>query len=90
MENETRAAWAYAALRQFADESGAIERIDDDEDCGDAIADLICDLAHYALQRGLNPVNLIERGAGMWSAEQRTPNGDPRANDIATLTIEHA
>lgn len=83
--NDHRANWAHNALITFATDVGTT--IGDDDDCADAIADLICDLGHYADRRKLDHKNLIERAAGMWSAERRDPEGDPRDNDVAELTI---
>ena len=87
--NDDRADWGGSTLWHFADLTGTATRVENDSDCADAIADLICDLCHYAKTRGIEPLHLIERGAGMWTAEDRHPEGNPYMNDVAKLIIEH-
>jgi predicted lipoprotein len=84
--NTDRADWAAKCLRTFADltTNGHIDE--------DAIADLICDLGHYAeLEMGLESQNVLrvfEVGIGAWLAESEHPYGDPDSNKLVTILIE--
>ena len=41
-----------------------------------AIADLICDLGHLAVERDLDFLGEVKRGIGHWLAERHTLDGD--------------
>jgi hypothetical protein len=60
------------------------------EEIADLIADLICDLGHFADQHDLDVVAILEDAAGMWHAEKHDPDEEPDANDVASLTIVRA
>ena len=67
--NEDRAAWALKALRAFADVTGS--------DLGrEALHDLLCDLGHYADQKGLDFREEVDRAAATW-ADEKTEGGAP-------------
>ena len=67
--NEDRAAWALKALRAFADVTGS--------DLGrEALHDLLCDLGHYADQRGLDFREEVERATATW-ADEKIEGGAP-------------
>jgi hypothetical protein len=57
------------------------------DEVADLIADLICDLGHFADQHDLDVVAILEDAAGMWHAEKHDPDEEPDANDVASLTI---
>lgn len=61
--NDTRADWAEHALATFTQQTYFCRSPDelDQGDIGDAIADLICDLLHYADRQGLAPEKLINQ-----------------------------
>ncbi|MBL0523165.1 hypothetical protein JD523_20115 [Aeromonas enteropelogenes] len=61
--NSTRADWADQALTTFTRETHFGRSPDelDQDDMADAIADLICDLLHYADRQGLDPEQLISQ-----------------------------
>ena len=61
--NEDRAGWALKALRAFAAETGS-------ELGREALHDLLCDLGHYADQKGMNFQAEIERAAEVWAEEK--------------------
>lgn len=65
--NETRAAWAQAALDAFI----AVTRTEaaDDAEYDEAIGDLMCDLLHLAAKRGQDPVLLLTRAQNNYDAE---------------------
>jgi len=41
-----------------------------------AIADLICDLGHLAVERDIDFLGEVKRGIGHWVAERHTRDGD--------------
>jgi hypothetical protein len=55
-----RTAWASAALASFRSITGQHA----EEETGEAIGDLICDLLHLAKATGLNPDALVTQGIG--------------------------
>lgn len=60
-DNQDRAEWAEAALVAFTTNVnyGRTPADLDDGDRADAVADLICDLLHYAEQQGFDPEALL-------------------------------
>ena len=93
--NATRAKWAGYALEAFTPHICFGRHAADlhPDDLRDAIADLIADLGHYVDRRFRKRVpfpDLVARGVGMWSAERRCRDGDPPANDTATITINES
>jgi len=78
--NRERAAWAKIALTAFTDAVGK-------SDPATEIADLIGDLMHLARTHRLHPLDVASHGIGMWSAEERAPDGEPQANDDAHIAI---
>ncbi|MEN5278095.1 hypothetical protein ABE527_14220 [Brucella sp. TWI432] len=85
MNNAERAASTIPALEAFCAEKGEIFRYD--SDISDDIADLICNVLHLAQARGNDPISIAAQGVGMFTAEDRTPDGEPDANDTATITV---
>jgi hypothetical protein len=85
--NNSRAAWAQAAVKAFAVATRYRGNTEPgDENHGILVADLIADIGHYAKRHGLDYLDLLESGIGMWSAENRDP--EPGGNDHVTVTIE--
>jgi hypothetical protein len=76
--NDDRADWANIALAAFTDTVGYNEP-------ETSIGDLICDLGHLANRHGLDFLEIVKHGVGMWSAEHRNP--DPYMNDTAEIFI---
>lgn len=60
-DNKDRAEWAQAALVAFTTNVNFGRTPDEleDGDHADAVADLICDLLHYAEQQGFDPEALL-------------------------------
>lgn len=53
-----------------------------------AVADLICNLGHWCDRNGVDFVDALEHGAGMWSGERNSEDGEPDdGNDSASLTF---
>jgi hypothetical protein len=85
MDNETRADAALACLETFKEHMGQGLSM------YDAVTDLICNLGHFAVQFPGEPGEpddgkidfraAVEKGLGMWSAEQRDGDDDPMDND---------
>jgi hypothetical protein len=84
--NTKRAACAQTALEAFQKECkpphGEIP------DAETALGDLIANLLHLAESLGLDPIAVVQNSIGMWNAESQAPDGEPYANDYATVTIE--
>ena len=68
--NAKRAAWASAALAAFRLITGQHA----EEETGEAIGDLICDLLHLAKAKGLNPDALAAQGIGHYEYEILHPD----------------
>jgi hypothetical protein len=68
--NAKRAAWASAALTSFC----AITGQDSEEEAGEAICDLLCDLLHLAKARGFNPDALVTQATGHYEHEVLYPD----------------
>lgn len=60
--NEDRARWAKRALRAFDRETGS--GIGEE-----GVADLICDLGHYAQSAGIDFAEVLQRAGETWLAE---------------------
>jgi hypothetical protein len=68
--NFQRAAWARHALRTFVKQTDRITIGQlRPQDLSDAIADLICDLLHFANQRGLHPESIVAQAQANYDAE---------------------
>lgn len=69
--NQDRARWARNALTVFTAETFSGDHPDtmdrDDLEC--ALADLICDLLHFADQQGFDPQMILEQGSGHYAVE---------------------
>lgn len=61
--NDTRADWAEQAMTTFTQQThfGLSPDELDQSYLSDAIADLICDLLHYADREGIDPEQLIDQ-----------------------------
>lgn len=85
VNNIDRAEWAGRALKQFADDTmgGYV--------CDETIADLVCDIGHFAeIELGLSNqlvLRLFEIGIGTWSAERNDYDGEPCSNDFVEIEI---
>ena len=69
--NEMRAEWAKNALTLFTKETyydRSPEQLTP-EDREDAVADLICDLLHYANIQGFNCDDIVRRSAALFKEE---------------------
>jgi len=69
--NFHRAGWARNALALFVRETcngTALHRLGD-QGLSDAIADLVCDLLHFANQSGLHPEQVIAQAQANYAAE---------------------
>lgn len=69
--NEMRAEWAKNALTLFTKETyydRSPEQLTP-EDREDAVADLICDLLHYANSQGFNCDDIVRRSAALFKEE---------------------
>jgi hypothetical protein len=81
--NEQRAEWARKPLQIFADE------VMGGEISADTVADLICDIGHYAklvlkLQRS-TVIQLFELGLSSWKVEDENPDGNNTSSEIFHL-----
>lgn len=69
--NQDRAGWAKDALAVFTAETFSGDHPDtmhrDDLEC--AISDLICDLLHFAEQKGFDPQAILEQGNAHFKTE---------------------
>jgi hypothetical protein len=68
--NVKRATWANAALATFCSITGQQA----EEETGEAIGDLICDLLHLAKAKGLNPEAVASQGIGHYEYEILHPD----------------
>jgi hypothetical protein len=68
--NEKRTAWASAALTSFCLITGQHA----EEETGEAICDLICDLLHLAKAKGFHPDALVAQGIGHYEYEILHPD----------------
>ena len=68
--NTKRAAWASAALASFCWMTGQ----HDEEEMGEAIGDLICDLLHLAKAKNLNPEALVTQAIAHYEHEILFPD----------------
>ena len=65
--NRARAEWAAAALDEFQNGGGT--------DAADVLADLLCDLMHWADQSSYDFDAELARGKGHFDYEKETPDG---------------
>ncbi|BCK65818.1 hypothetical protein KAM448_35080 [Aeromonas caviae] len=72
ISNATRAEWAEQALSTFTNNVNFCRNPAELEsgDRADAIADLICDLLHYAVEQGYHPDLLLEQAKMNFEFEQ--------------------
>jgi hypothetical protein len=70
IEKAEHVAWAAEAVAVFQKHCGTSDE--------HSIADLICDLGHFAEQRGFDFINEAKRGTGHWYAHAPT--------DVSVLT----
>jgi hypothetical protein len=52
-----------------------------------AVADLICDLGHFAEERGFDFLSEVKRGIGHWYAEHHAADGQVLGPDAAVEII---
>jgi hypothetical protein len=62
IDKASHVAWAAEAVAVFQNNCGTSDE--------HAIADLICDLAHLADERGFDFLDEVKRGIGHWYAER--------------------
>lgn len=68
--NEQRAEWAQHAMDAFGRKvfgGRSFDALDGDQE--DAISDLICDLLHLCIVRGIDPDNVTRRAIGHFAEE---------------------
>jgi hypothetical protein len=67
--NDQRAAWAEVALREYAYEVSGPRAMADDRHLDNVAADLLCDLAHIADERGWKLVDLLRVARARYDLE---------------------
>ncbi len=67
--NLQRASWARKALDAFAVETGQRPSSNDDE-LGEALGDLMCNLLHLARAKGFDPIAMHERAQRTFEGEE--------------------
>ena len=86
-KNEERACSVDSAIEQFQREkyNAPNAKKDLEEDLGD----LICNILHNAQMNGLDPLKIASFGIGAFTAENRSPDGEPAiSNDNVEIKVK--